>query len=91
MIPTYCLEDKNSQNEPKSSSKYVFFPKYFSFIVGSPPSSGASYGSNHSEMMRRALESSHLGDDLLSGFQIGSAMSAEASAGSSVNGSATKE
>ena len=42
-------------------------------------------------MMRRALESSHLGDELLSGFQIGSAMSAGASAGSSVNGSATKE
>ena len=78
-------------NKVFKSKLHTFLLNFFSFIVGSPPSSGASYGSNHSEMMRRALESSHLGDELLSGFQIGSAMSAEASAGSSVNGSATKE
>merc|ERR1712113_251720 len=76
-----------------------------SFIIGSPPSSGASLGSDLSEIMRRASEmnSSNAGEEVMHlsvdlgspETEIGSAVSAkenfDASAGSSMNGSTTKE
>ena len=78
---------------------------FFSFIIGSPPSSGASLGSDLSEIMRRASEmnSSNAGEEVMHlsvdlgspKTEIGSAVSAkenfDASAGSSMNGSTTKE
>merc|ERR1712150_470459 len=71
-----------------------------SFIIGSPPSSGASLGSDLSEIMRRASEmnSSNAGEEVMHlsvdlgspETEVGSAISAKenfgASAGSSMNG-----
>ena len=71
------------------------------FVVGSPPSSSGSMGSNNSEMIRRALEMGGIVQDGLimnmsdhenRSPEIGSAVSAreafEASSGSSINGTA---
>ena len=47
-----------------------------SFRVGSPPSSGASLGSDQSEMIRRALEfgGPSLADEIIGSPEIGSAV-----------------